>query len=92
MNRGERRCCRRWRDNSADELTERAVVVLMHARALRGAVRFSVRADCGRRDASRGGRIDNADDTRQKCLGEGADENPTANSSRESSSRWCHVT
>jgi hypothetical protein len=84
MNRGERRCCRRWRDSSADELTERAVVVLMHARALRGAMRFGVRPDCGRRDTARSRCIHDADHARQKCLGEGADEYPTANSSRKS--------
>ena len=39
-----------------------------------------------------GGRIHDADHARQKRLGEGTDEYPTANSSRKSYSRLCHVT
>jgi hypothetical protein len=92
LNAGQGRCFRRGCDCSGDELAKRAVVVLMYAWTLRGPVRFGVRPDCGRRDASRCGCIHDADHARQKCLGEGADEYPTANSSRESFSRWCHVT
>jgi len=92
LNAGERRWFRRWCDNSGDELAERAVVVLMYARTLRGSMRFGVRPDCGGGDASRSGCIHDADNARQKRLGEGADEYPTANSSRKSYSRWCHVT
>jgi hypothetical protein len=84
MNAGERRCFRRRGDNSGDELTKRAVVVLVDARTLRRAVRFGVWPDCGGRDASRSGCINDADDARQKCLGEGTDEYPTANRSRKS--------
>lgn len=91
-NAGERRCFRRRCDNSGDELTKRAVVILVDARTLRGPVRFGVWPDCGGCVASRCGCIHHADDARQKRLGEGADEYPTANSSRKSYSRWCHVT
>jgi hypothetical protein len=54
-------------------------------------MRFGVRPNCRRGGASRIGCINDADDARQKCLSEGADENPTAKGSRESSS-WCHLT
>jgi hypothetical protein len=51
-----------------------------------------VQSDSRGGDASRSGCIHDADDARQKRLGEGTDEYPTANSSRKLYSRWCHVT
>jgi hypothetical protein len=92
MNAGERRCFSGWCDNSRDELTKRAVVVLVYTWTLRGPVRLGVRPNCRRRGASRIGGVDDADDARQKRLGKGAGEYPTANSSRKSYGRWCHVT
>jgi hypothetical protein len=92
LNQAERRGLRGWSDNSRNELTQRAVVFLVHARALGSAVRLGVRPNgCGR-DTSRCGCIDDADHARQYRLGEGADEYPTANSSGKSYSRWCHFT
>jgi len=91
VNAWEGRRLRWWCDSAGDELAERAVVVLMYARTLRRPMRFGVRPNCCRRDASRIGCINDADDARQKCLSEGADENPTAKGSRESYS-WCHLT
>jgi hypothetical protein len=82
----------RWRDNPGDELAECAVVVLVYSRALGRPVRFGVRSYGCRRDTPSGGCIDDADNAWQECLDEGADENPTANRSRKSCSRWCHVT
>jgi len=92
MNAGEWRYFCRRRDSSGDELAERAVVFLMYARTPRLSMRFGVRLDRGGRDTSRSGCIHDTGDARQKRLGEGADDYPTANSSRKSSSRWCHVT
>jgi hypothetical protein len=90
MNAGEWRYFCRRRDSSGDELAERAVVFLMYARTPRLSMRFGVRLHSSGRDASRIGCINDADDARQKCLSEGADENPTAKGSRESYS-WCHL-
>ena len=48
------RCLRRWGENSAYELAERALVFLMDARAFGGPVRFNVRPDRGRRRSCTG--------------------------------------
>jgi hypothetical protein len=92
MNAGERRCFCRWRDGSGDELAERAGVFLVYARTPWCPMRFGVWLYRGGHDVSRSGCIHDTGDARQKCLGEGADDYPTANSSRKSYSRWCHVT
>jgi hypothetical protein len=92
MKAEERRCFRRRGDDARDELTKRAIVVLVDARALWGPMRLGVWPNRGGRDASCSGCINDADDARQKRLGEGTDEYPTANRSRKSYSRWCHVT
>jgi hypothetical protein len=80
------------RDRTTDELAKRAVVVLMYARTLRCSVRFCVRPNRRRCNTAGSGCINDADNARQESLGEGADEDPTANCSRESHSYWCHVT
>ena len=91
MNAGESRCFCRRRDSSGDELAERAVVFLVYARTPGCSMRLSVRLYSSGRDTSRSGCIHDAGNARQKRLGECADDYPTANSSRKSSSYWCHV-
>jgi len=83
INAGQGRCCGCCRESSGDELTKRAVVVLVDARALRRPMRLGVRPDRRGSDGSRSGCINDADDARQNRLGEGTDEYPTANSSRK---------
>jgi hypothetical protein len=68
-----------------DELTERASVFLMDARAVWSPVSFDMglgrSGDCV---ASRG-RVNDADDTRQNCLRERSGEDPATNKSRNAS-------
>jgi hypothetical protein len=76
---------RRGSDGSGDELTQRAVVFLMDARAARGAMVFRVRTYRGNDSAAGGGRVDDADDARQSCLHERANKNPSTDESRNAS-------
>jgi len=76
---------RRGSDSSGDELAKRAVVFLMDARATRSAMIFRVRAYSGDDSAARGGCVDDADDSRQRCLQQRASENPSTDKSRNAS-------
>jgi hypothetical protein len=91
-NVGEWRGFRGGRNSSGDELAKSAVVFLMYARTPGCSMRFGVRLYRGGNDASRSRCIYDTGDAWQKRLGEGADDYPTANCSRESYSCWCHVT
>ena len=87
----EWRCFRRRRNSSGDELAESAVVFLMYARTPGCSMGLGVRLYRGGHDTSRCRCIYDTGDAWQKRLGEGADDYPTANCSRESYC-WCHVT
>ena len=67
---------RRRSENTADELAERAVVFLVHARAFRRAVRLDVGSDRRGYGIARRISVDDADGTRQHRLHKRGDEDP----------------
>jgi hypothetical protein len=83
--RWRRRRARRRGESASDELTERAIVFLMNARAVWCPVIFDVRTHRRGDGIARRRRVNDADDARQNCLRERAGEDPATNKSRNAS-------
>jgi len=73
------------RERTRNELTERAILFLVDARAARGAVVFGVRANGRRRDFTRCRRVNDACDAGRSCLRERGSEDPPTDNSRNAS-------
>ena len=80
-----KRCRRpvgRHGESASDELTERAIVFLVDARAARRSVIFDVGTHRGGDGITRRRRVNDADDARQNRLRKGGDEDPATGESR----------
>ena len=73
------------REGTRNELTERAILFLVDARAARGAVVFGVRPNGSRRDFTRCRRVNDAYDAGRSCLRERGSEDPPTDNSRNAS-------
>lgn len=77
-----RRAIRRRRENSGDELAERAIVFLVDARTAWRPMIFGVGTYRGSDSIARRRRVDDADDARQNRLPERGNEDPATNQPR----------
>src|SRR5438046_264765 len=78
-----------WRGSTvkgaAASVDKRAILVLVDARAARGAVVFGVRPNGSRRDFTRCRRVNDAYDAGRSCLRERGSEDPPTDNSRNAS-------